>query len=127
MEHDNETFHYTYSAKQREEVENIRRKYLPKSEDKMEKLRQLDRGTTTKGTIVSIVLGIVGCLLLGVGMSCTMAWSSQWFVPGVIVGLIGIAAMAVAYPVYRRITRCEREKIAPQILQLTEELNARSS
>lgn len=127
MEHDNETFHYTYSAKQREEVENIRRKYLPKSEDKMEKLRQLDRGTTTKGTIVSIVLGIVGCLLLGVGMSCTTAWSSQWFVPGVIVGLIGIAAMAVAYPVYRRITRREREKIAPQILQLTEELNARSS
>lgn len=127
MEHDNETFHYTYSAKQREEVENIRRKYLPKSEDKMEMLRQLDRGTTTKGTIVSIVLGIVGCLLLGVGMSCTMAWSSQWFVPGVIVGLSGIAAMAVAYPVYRRITRREREKIAPQILQLTEELNARSS
>ena len=53
MESKNNSFHYTYSAKQQEEIQHIREKYLPKTEDKMEQLRRLDRSATKKGTIVS--------------------------------------------------------------------------
>lgn len=123
MENKDQTFHYTYSAKQQEEIQSIRKKYLPKEEDKMEQLRRLDQGTTKKGMILSITLGVIGCLLLGVGMCCTMVWMEQLFIPGIIIGLIGIAAVIAAYPLYTRVTRKEREKVAPQILQLTEELS----
>lgn len=123
MENRNNTFNYTYSSKRQEEIRNIREKYLPREEDKMERLRRLDRGATKKGTAVSIMVGVVGCLLLGVGMCCTMVWMENWFIPGVIIGVIGIAAVALAYPLYTHITRKEREKIAPQILKLTEELS----
>ena len=75
MDNENKnTFTYTYSAKQQEEVQRIRKKYLPPEEDKMEQLRRLDRSSTRKGTIVSIIVGAAGCLLLGVGMCCTMVW-----------------------------------------------------
>lgn len=123
MENQNQTFHYTYSARQQEEIQNIRKRYLPKEEDKMEQLRRLDQGTTKKGRILSITLGVIGCLLLGVGMCCTMVWMEQPFIPGIIIGLIGIGAVIAAYPLYTRVTRKEREKVAPQILQLTEELS----
>ena len=123
MENKNQTFHYTYSARQQEEIQNIRKRYLPKEEDKMEQLRRLDQGTTKKGRILSITLGVIGCLLLGVGMCCTMVWMEQLFIPGIIIGLIGIGAVIAAYPLYTRVTRKEREKVAPQILQLTEELS----
>lgn len=49
MEKGKDTFTYTYSAKQQEEIRNIRKKYLPREEDKMEQLRRLDRDTTRKG------------------------------------------------------------------------------
>lgn len=123
MENQNQTFHYTYSAKQQEEIQSIRKRYLPKEEDKMEQLRRLDQGTTKKGRILSITLGVIGCLLLGVGMCCTMVWMEQLFIPGIVIGLVGIAAVIAAYPLYTRVTRKEREKVAPQILQLTEELS----
>ena len=123
MENKNETFTYTYSSKQQEEIRNIRSKYLPKEEDKMEQLRRLDRSASKKGTVVSVTLGVIGCLLLGVGMCCTMVWMQHWFIPGVVIGVLGIAAVAVAYPVYNWITKKEREKLAPQILKLTEELS----
>ena len=123
MENKKDIFRYTYSAKQQEEIQNIRKKYLPREEDKMEQLRRLDRGTTKKGTFVSITAGVVGCLLLGVGMCCTMVWMERLFVPGIILGLIGIAAVAAAYPLYVRITKKEQEKLAPQILKLIEELS----
>ena len=123
MDNKKETFEYTYSAKQQQEIENIRKKYLPKEEDKMEQLRRLDRSATKKGTMVSIILGTVSVLILGVGMCCTMVWPETLFIPGIIVGIIGIAGVADAYPIYLSITRKERKKLAPQILKLTEELS----
>lgn len=123
MDNKKETFEYTYSAKQQQEIENIRKKYLPKEEDKMEQLRRLDRSATKKGTMVSIILGTVSALILGVGMCCTMVWPETLFIPGIIVGIIGIAGVADAYLIYLSITRKERKKLAPQILKLTEELS----
>lgn len=122
MKNNNETFEYTYSAKQQEEIERIRRKYITKEDDKMEQLRKLDRDVTKPGTIWSLVLGIVGCLIFGAGMSCVLALPESFFVIGVVVGIIGMAIMGAAYPVYAKITAREKERIAPQILALTEEL-----
>jgi hypothetical protein len=120
-----DTFHYTYSARQQEEIRNIRKKYLPQEpkEDKMEQLRRLDRSAAKKGTRVSLIVGIAGCLLLGVGMCCTMVWTDRLFIPGIIIGIVGIIAVTISYPLYTHITRKERERIAPQILKLTEELS----
>ena len=127
MENGKDTFYYTYSAKQQEEIQNIRKKYLAREEDKMQLLRRLDRSATKKGAIISTVLGVVSCLLLGVGMCCTMVWMDRWFVPGIVIGVIGIIGVAAAYPLYARITKKEREKLAPQILKLTEELSKSES
>jgi len=41
---------------------------------------------------------------------------------GSIIGLVGMVMVAAAYPLFKRVLRKEREKIAPQILQLTDEL-----
>ena len=124
MENQNEkeTFHFTYSAKQQEEIKNIRKKYLPKDADKMEQLRKLDQSVTQKGSMAAIIVGIIGALTLGIGMCCVMVWMGELFIPGIIIGLIGIAIISAAYPLYNRIVKKEREKIAPEILRLTDEL-----
>lgn len=122
MEKNNESFTYSYSAKQQDEIEKIRKKYLPQTDDKMEQIRKLDNNVTKKGTAVSITVGIISALVLGVGMCCTMVWSDRFFVLGIIVGIIGIAGVICAYPLYNHIVKKDREKIAPQILKLTDEL-----
>ena len=125
MENSKDTFNYTYSAERQEEIRRIREKYLPQKQkaDKMEQLRRLDRGVTKKGTVISLAAGIIGCLLLGVGMCSTMVWTEQFFIPGIIVGIIGIAIVSAAYPLYSRITKTARERMAPEILKLTDELS----
>ncbi len=118
---ENEKFEYTYSAKQQAELENIRKKYLPQGETKMDRLRRLDRGVTRPGTMISIIIGVVGTLIMGFGMCLCLEWSM--FIPGVIIGIVGMAILACAYPVYSIITRKQRKKIAPEILRLTEEIS----
>lgn len=88
----------------------------------MEQLRRLDRSVVKKATAYSLVLGIIGTLIMGIGMSCCMVWAKSLFILGVVVGVVGIAVLSVAYPIYSYIVKKEREKIAPEIMRLTDEL-----
>lgn len=123
----NQEFNYTYSAAQQQEVEEIRKKYLPKEEDKMEKLRKLHNSATQKAQAWSIALGTVGTLILGIGMSLTMsdfgnALGAYAMMVGIFVGVVGMVLLALAYPVYNHVLKKERARIAPEILRLTDEL-----
>lgn len=127
MDNREDGFTYTYSAAQQQEVENIRKKYLPKEEDKMEQLRRLHYSATQKAQAASIAIGVIGALILGTGMSLVMTdlgllLGSLAMVMGILVGLAGLVLVAFAYPVYNYVLKKERERIAPEILRLTEEL-----
>lgn len=113
-------FEYTYSASKEEEIQKIRDKYIPKEESKMDILLHLDARVTTKATSYAIAVGIISSLVLGIGMCCCMEWN--YFLLGILIGLLGIAGIICAYPIYSYILKKERQKIAPEILKLTDEL-----
>jgi len=117
---ENESFTYSYSAKEQAEIQKIRNRYIPREESSIERLRRLDRSTVRKGMIASLTLGIIGALMLGTGMSLCMVW--EIFLPGILIGISGILLSAFAYPVYNLMIKREREKIAPEIIRLTDEL-----
>ena len=124
---ENNSFEYTYSAERQQEIEAIRKKYLPKEEDKMEQLRRLHSIPTEKAQAASIAIGVLGTLILGTGMSLCMtelgaALGHLAMVIGILVGLFGLVMVALAYPVYNIVLRKERQRIAPEILRLSEEL-----
>ena len=122
-----EGFNFTYSAAQQQEVEDIRKKYLPKEEDKMEQLRKLHGIPTQKAQVASLAVGIIGALIMGTGMSLAMTdigavLGSLGMIVGIAIGMIGMVLVALAYPLYNWVLKKQREKIAPEILRLTDEL-----
>ena len=125
-----ESFSYTYSAKEQEEIKNIRKKYaMPVAEeDKITQLRRLDASVYSKASTAALVVGIIGALILGSGMSLIMTDIGKMLgtflalLIGVAVGIIGIILVCLAYPIYNRTLKKEREKAAPDILRLTDEL-----
>ncbi|MBQ8003405.1 MAG: hypothetical protein IJ297_08185 [Clostridia bacterium] len=128
----NETFNYTYSAKQQEEIKAIRNKYVKPqlTEDKMAQLRNLDASVTKKASSASLAMGVIGTLALGFGMSLSMSEFSKILnnyenlaMPiGIVTGIVGIVLICLAYPLYNAILKKEREKIAPEIIRLADEL-----
>ena len=124
---DNPSFEYTYSSQRQKEVEEIRSAYLPKEEDKMTALRRLHAIPTQKAQAASLAVGVIGTLLLGTGMSLCMtdigaALGNLALIIGIMIGLAGIALISAAYPVFNRVLKKERERIAPEILRLSDEL-----
>ena len=124
---ENNSFEYTYSAERQQEIEAIRKKYLPPEEDKMEQLRRLHSIPTQKAQAASIAIGVLGTLILGTGMSLCMtdlgaALGHLAMMIGILTGVLGLVMVALAYPVYNIVLRKERQRIAPEILRLSDEL-----
>ena len=123
----NQSFQFTYSAEEQAEVQKIRNKYIVREASKMDQLRALDSKPARKARAWAITLGVIGALIMGTGMSLCMTELSgflggyAWFV-GIPVGVAGMVLVALAYPLYNSILKKERARIAPEILQLTEEL-----
>ena len=126
----NEGFNYTYSAKEQEEIKAIRKKYAAseEAEDKMTQLRRLDASVYSKASAAALAVGIVGALIMGIGMSLVMTdigavlGTVLAMIIGISIGVVGIVLVCLAYPIYNRTLKKEREKIAPEILRLTDEL-----
>ena len=118
----NNVFTYKYSAKQNREVEHIRKKYLPKEESKIETLRKLDNRAQSAGHIPSLCIGVVGCLIFGIGMcfGLDVFAGADWLT--LLFGMIGVFIMIPAYPVYKYISKKTKAELAPEILRLSDEI-----
>ncbi len=125
-------FSYTYSAREQAEIRRIREKYVKQSEREaaLLRLRRLDASVTGTAQAVALVLGIVGALLFGFGMSLILSelgslmglGAGACLVLAVFLGAAGGILAGLAYPAYRRIEKKKKEKIAPLVLRLSDEL-----
>lgn len=119
------TFSYKYSAVENKEIQEIRKRYLPQSESKLEELKRLDMQVQNAGMVESLCIGIMSSLVFGLGMCLAMqiiGTGIGMMVLGIVIGIIGMAGILVAYPVCRRKQRKAKENLSPRILELTEEL-----
>lgn len=131
---DKKGFSYTYSAKEQAELQRIRDKYTPSAEaekeNKMERLRKLDASVNNIAQTVAIILGVIGTLILGFGMSLIMTdisknlgeYQDMAMIIGIVIGIVGGVIVSLAYPIYNIIVKVRRKKIAPEIIRLTDEL-----
>lgn len=121
MDTQKETFSYTYSARQQDEVRKIYNLYMTKEENSIEKLKRLDRSATRIAGVVSVTVGTIGFLVIAVGMCYMMLWSN-YSLMGLVIAVPGLVATIAARPLYRLIVAKRRKKIAPEVLKLCNEL-----
>ena len=115
-----ESFNYTYSSIHKEEIEKIRNKYVQNQESDLDELRKLDQKVTNTATFGSILVGIVGVLVFGTGLSLVLSFGKM--ILGIIVSFFGLLVMGCALLVNKFITKKLREKYGPRILELSERL-----
>ena len=121
----NNQFNFKYVApneKERKEIDSIRRQYAPqeKTETKLERLRRLDSLVKNTATIWSLVLGVVGTLVFGLGLTMILEWNIWLW--GIVLMGAGSILVAIAYPVYRLTLNKGKAKYGDEILRLSEEL-----
>lgn len=88
-------------------AEQLANEYAPKDASKVVALRKLDAKAKMPATITVYAIGIVAALVMGTGMCLSMKvigdGSTGMFVIGVVLGILGIAAAGINYPLYKKL------------------------
>ena len=103
-------------------VQKIRTQYTEKEHTELDALKELDSKVKRPANIFAYIFGSISALIMGIGMSCCLVLKGIWLIPGTIIGISGIVFVILAYPLYNRKIKKERERSAPEIIRLTDEL-----
>lgn len=108
-------------------AEQLANEYAPKDASKVVALRKLDAKAKMPATIAVYTIGIVAVLVMGMGMCLSMKvigdGSTGMFVIGVVLGILGIAAAGINYPLYKKLIARGKEKYAYEIMELAREIS----
>ena len=109
-------------------VEKIRTQYVEKQPSELDELRELDAMVKRPANLFAYVFGSVSAVVMGAGMSLVMTdigtnlGIGNAMVPGIIIGIIGMALALVNYPLYKTILRGRKKKYGARILELSERI-----
>ena len=128
MMNNENTFSYTYSAKENQQVLNIRDQYLPHKKNEVEMLKELDAKVKRPANVFAYTYGAVSAIVMGAGMSLVMTDIGAMIglvstmVPGIAIGVVGMAMALSTYPIHKRMLANRKKKYAPEIIKLSEKI-----
>lgn len=114
-------------------VQKIRTQYTEKEHSQLDSLKELDAKVKRPANVFAYVFGTIGSLVLGTGMSFAMdvieagtyfgiTIGENMMVPGIIIGLVGIAMVCINYPIYKSILTSRRKKYADEVIALSNKI-----
>lgn len=106
-------------------AEKLIEEYSEKGVSKIDELKALDKKVKNPARIFALSFGIVGALILGVGMCLAMkiiGGTTALMVLGIVIGLVGIAMVAVNYPIYQKMLSNRKKKYSQEIIAKSNEI-----
>lgn len=98
-------------------AEAIRKQYMERGTTKLDELTALDSKVKTPGMVISSIIGVLGALIMGAGMSNVMVWDNMTL--GLALGIPGLLMLVLVYPIYSGITNHRKKKYAQRVMDLS--------
>ena len=107
-------------------VEKIRSQYTEKQHTELDELKALDAKVKKPANVFGYVYGSIGAIVMGAGMSLVMTdigdmlGMTHTMVPGILIGIVGMAMALTTYPIYKKILASRKKKFAGKIMELSD-------
>ncbi len=109
-------------------IQKIRTQYTEKTATELDALRALDAKVKRPANVFAYVFGSISAIIMGSGMSLVMTsigatiGLSDPLIPGIVIGVVGLAMALINYPIYKGILGSRKKKFAPQIIALSDKI-----
>ena len=109
-------------------VEKIRSQYTESTHTDLDALKALDAKVKRGPRVFGYLYGSVGAIVMGAGMSLVMTeigtilGLGESLIPGIAVGVAGLAISCTTYPIYKKLLNDRKKKYTAQILELSERI-----
>ena len=109
-------------------VEKIRSQYVQTEHTELDELKALDARVKRPARVFGFTYGSLGVIVMGAGMSLimtdigSMLGMTETLIPGIAVGVAGLAVVLTTYPIYKKILSSRKKKYAARIMELSERI-----
>ena len=109
-------------------AQKIRSQYMEKTPSELDALRELDAKVKRPANVFAYVFGSISAIIMGAGMSLVMTdiganvGIANALVPGIAIGVIGMAMALLTYPIYKGILNARKKKYGAEILKLSDKI-----
>jgi hypothetical protein len=109
-------------------VEKIRSQYTEAEHTELDALKALDAKVKRPAYVFGYTYGSISAIVMGAGMSLVMTdigtkiGLTATLVPGIAVGVAGMAMSCTTYPIYKKILNSRKKKYAHQIMELSDHI-----
>ena len=109
-------------------VQKIRTQYTEKEHTQLDELKAMDCKVKKPANVFAYIFGAVSAIIMGCGMSLVMTDISSVIgmesamVPGIAIGVVGLALAILNYPLYKRILNSRKKKYADKIIALSDKI-----
>ena len=109
-------------------VEKIRSQYTEQEHTELDDLKALDAKVKQPANVFGYTYGSIGAIVMGAGMSLVMTdigamlGVTKAMVPGIVIGILGLAMVLTTYPIYKRILTSRKKKYSAQIMELSDRI-----
>ena len=109
-------------------AQKIRTQYMEKTPSELDALRELDSKVKRPANVFAYVFGSISAIIMGAGMSLVMTdigatlGMGDAMIPGIVIGVVGMAMALVNYPLYQKILDSRKKKYGAEILTLSDKI-----
>ncbi len=109
-------------------AQKIRTQYMEKEANELDELRLLDCKVKRPANVFAYIFGSISAIIMGGGMSLIMTdigsviGVADPLIPGIVIGIVGMAMAIINYPIYKGILGSRKKKYADKILKLSERI-----
>lgn len=109
-------------------VQKIRSQYAENEHTELDALKALDAKVKKPAKVFGCTYGSIGTIVMGSGMSLVMTdigamlGMTETLIPGIAVGIAGLAMVLTTYPIYKKILNSRKKKYAHQIMELSDRI-----
>ena len=109
-------------------AQKIRAQYMEKTPSELDALRELDTKVKRPANVFAYTFGSISAIVMGAGMSLVMTdigailGMESTFVPGIVIGVVGLGMALLTYPIYNGILNARKKKYGEKILKLSEKI-----
>lgn len=109
-------------------VQKIRSQYAENEHTELDALKALDAKVKKPAKVFGYTYGSIGTIVMGSGMSLVMTdigsmlGMTETLIPGIAVGIAGLAMVLTTYPIYKKILNSCKKKYAHQIMELSDRI-----
>ena len=109
-------------------AQKIRAQYMEKTPSELDALRKLDAKVKRPANVFAYVFGSISAIIMGAGMSLVMTdigailGLGEAMIPGIVIGVVGMAMALLTYPIYKGILNSRKKKYSAEILALSEKI-----